>query len=89
MEDALNRVARGAKGSKKRKEYSSFDELRQGVATNSYKFIEFVRNVLSDTPERFDYLMALDGKRFIFELRIFAQRLEKARNERDKKAASR
>jgi hypothetical protein len=89
MEDALNRVARGTKGSKKRKEYSSFDELRQGVATNSYKFIEFVRNVLSDTPERFDYLMALDGKRFIFELRIFAQRLEKARNERDKKAASR
>jgi hypothetical protein len=33
--------------------------------------------------------MALDGKRFIFELRIFAQRLEKARSERDKKAASR
>jgi len=43
---------------------------------------------MSSDAEEYDYLMSLSAKRFLLELRTFVKRVEKARNERDKRAAS-
>jgi hypothetical protein len=42
---------------------------------------------MAKDAEEFDYLMSISGKRFLLELRTFVKREEKARNERDKRAA--
>jgi len=47
----------------------------------------FVRNVLSEDDIHYDRLMAMSCKKFLFELRIFVQRTERQRNERDKRQA--
>lgn len=47
----------------------------------------FVRNVLAEDDIHYDRLMSMSCKKFLFELRIFVQRAEKARNERDKRKA--
>ena len=87
MEDYLGRISRRSKASKKGKGYTSFDELRKGISSNAIAFTDFVRDVMSSDAEEFDYLMSLSGKRFLLELRTFVKRAEKARNERDKRAA--
>jgi len=87
MEDYLGRISRRSKASKKGKRYTSFDELRQQVSSNAVAFNDFVRDVMAKDAEEFDYLMSISGKRFLLELRTFVKREEKARNERDKRAA--
>ena len=46
-----------------------------------------MRNVIAKDAAEYDYLMSLSGKRFLLEIRNFVHQAEKARNERDKRAA--
>ena len=87
MDDYLKRISRGGKSSKGGKGYTSFDELRKGIASNAYAFNKFVRNVMAESHAQYVELMGLNAKEFLFELLIFVERAEKARNERDKRAA--
>jgi len=88
MDDHLKRISRGGKGRKEGKGYTSFDELQRQVAKNAVALNDFIRDVMSSDAEEYDYLMSLSAKRFLLELRTFVKRAEKARNERDKRAAS-
>lgn len=54
---------------------------------NAVSFNDFVRNVIAKDAADYDYLMSLSGKRFLLEIRNFVHQAEKARNERDKRAA--
>lgn len=87
MEEYLGRISGRSKPSKKGKGYTSFDELRQQISSNAVAFNDFVREVIAKDAEEYDYLMSISGKRFLLELRTFVKREEKARNERDKRAA--
>ena len=87
MDGYLKRISRSGKGGKGRKGYTSFDELQKGISTNAYTFNKFVRNVMSESHAQYVELMGLSAKEFLFELLIFVERVEKARNERDKRAA--
>ena len=87
MDDHLKRVHRGGKKGQARKGYTSFDELVKDVNKNAYTFNKFVRNVMAESHEQYVMLMSLSAREFLFELLIFVERVEKARNERDKRAA--
>jgi hypothetical protein len=43
---------------------------------------------MSDDAQHYDYLMSISAKRFLFELLIFVERVEKKRNERDRQNVS-
>jgi hypothetical protein len=87
MDSYLKRISRSGKGSKSGKGYTSFDDLQKGISTNAYTFNKFVRNVMAESHAQYVELMGLTAKEFLFELLIFVERVEKARNERDKRAA--
>lgn len=42
---------------------------------------------MAESHSQYVELMELNAKEFLFELTIFVERVEKARNERDKRAA--
>ena len=87
MEGLITRISRSNKDAKAKNGITTLDELRDRVNKNTVNFTMFVRNVLSEDDIHYDRLMAMSCKKFLFELRIFVQRTERQRNERDKRKA--
>ena len=87
MEGLITRISRSNSDTKAKNGVASFNELRERVNKNTVNFTMFVRNVLSEDDIHYDRLMAMSCKKFLFELRIFVQRTERQRNERDKRQA--